>query len=139
MKEGVLLSSVIIGKNDLETWCKQNNKEYILQEWDYNANAPFTPQNIAAGSNKKFSWVCSEGHKWIDSVYYRTKVSTKCPYCTGKIVITGFNDLATTHPEILKNWNYEKIPYYQLKLPKGIIIANIFGGNVKKGTNGKHD
>lgn len=133
MKEGVLLSSVIIGKNDLETWCKQNNKEYILQEWDYNANAPFTPQNIAAGSNKKFSWVCSEGHKWIDSVYYRTKVSTKCPYCTGKIVITGFNDLATTHPEILKNWNYEKNSVLPTEITKRNHNSEYFWWKCEKG------
>lgn len=48
MKEGVYLSSVIIGKNDLETWCKQNNREDILQEWDFATNAPFTPQSISA-------------------------------------------------------------------------------------------
>ena len=102
------MGRVIIGKNDLETWCKQNNREDILNEWDFATNVPFTPHNISFGSDRKFNWICSEGHKWIDSVHYRTIASTKCPYCIEKLVITGFNDLATTHPDILKEWNYEK-------------------------------
>lgn len=31
-----------------------------------------------------------------------------CPYCSGKRVWIGFNDLETTHPEIAKEWDYTK-------------------------------
>lgn len=31
-----------------------------------------------------------------------------CPYCSGKKVINGVNDLQTLFPEIAKEWNYEK-------------------------------
>ena len=31
-----------------------------------------------------------------------------CPYCNGRKVWPGFNDLKTTNPEIAKEWNYEK-------------------------------
>ena len=31
-----------------------------------------------------------------------------CPYCSGKKVQRGFNDLSTTNPEIIDRWDYEK-------------------------------
>lgn len=33
---------------------------------------------------------------------------TRCPYCTNHKILKGYNDLETTHPEIAKQWNYEK-------------------------------
>ena len=31
-----------------------------------------------------------------------------CPFCNGRRPIVGKNDLATTHPELIKDWDYEK-------------------------------
>jgi len=31
-----------------------------------------------------------------------------CPYCNSNRLLIGFNDLKTKHPEILKEWNYNK-------------------------------
>ena len=33
---------------------------------------------------------------------------TKCPYCRNHKILKGYNDLQTTHPEIAKQWNYNK-------------------------------
>jgi len=33
---------------------------------------------------------------------------SKCPYCTGKIVIPGETDLKTLRPDIAAEWDYEK-------------------------------
>ena len=33
------------------------------------------------------------------------KKPTNCPYCSGRKVVEGINDLATTHPEIAKQWH----------------------------------
>ena len=33
---------------------------------------------------------------------------TGCPYCSGKLVLSGFNDFATLCPDLLKEWDYEK-------------------------------
>jgi len=30
-----------------------------------------------------------------------------CPACSGNVVLRGFNDLATTHPNIAQEWDYE--------------------------------
>ena len=36
----------------LYDYCKQNNKEYILQEWDYELNGDITPDMIAPQTHK---------------------------------------------------------------------------------------
>ena len=41
-------------------YCKQNNKEYILQEWDYELNKYFNIKTILTGSNKKVWWKCTK-------------------------------------------------------------------------------
>ena len=33
---------------------------------------------------------------------------TGCPYCAGKKVLKGYNDLKTVNPTLAKEWNYEK-------------------------------
>ena len=35
-------------------------------------------------------------------------MNTGCPYCSNKKLLPGHNDLATTHPEIAKEWDYSK-------------------------------
>lgn len=61
------------------------------------------PANITAGSGKVLRWKCSEGHVYEAPVYSRTSAKpTGCPYCSNRKVLSGFNDLKTTHPEIAK-------------------------------------
>ena len=50
---------------------------------------------------------CNKGHDWQTMVSNRVK-GHGCPVCSGHKVLDGFNDLATTDPEIAKEWNYEK-------------------------------
>ena len=59
------------------------------------------PTTITAGSRSKVQWKCSLSHRWITTVGLRTR-GTNCPYCSGNKVSAGFNDLATTHPELAK-------------------------------------
>ena len=94
---------VLTGFNDLET---VNPK--LAKEWDYEENGKITPNLILAGSNKKAHWVCEKGHKWIATVESRNNRQYGCPYCTGKKVITGVNDLKTMNFKLIKEWDYEK-------------------------------
>lgn len=34
--------------------------------------------------------------------------SCSCPCCTNRVAVKGVNDLATTHPEIAAEWDYER-------------------------------
>ena len=81
----------------------------LLKFWDYSKNSK-NPETLSLGSNYKAWWICNNGHSFQQLVSSRTKYSKNdyCPYCSGKKVLSGFNDLATTHPESLKNWDYNK-------------------------------
>jgi hypothetical protein len=80
---------VLPGFNDLAT----THPELAAQAdgWD--------PKTLSANSHKKQNWTCSHGHKWAAVVYSRT-FGKGCPFCSGNSVLSGFNDLATTYPEL---------------------------------------
>ena len=72
----------IKGVNDLETWCRQNDREYILDEWDSLQNGNLTPDTVTWGSHKRLHWKCSKGHTWDAVVKERTKIrANQCPIC----------------------------------------------------------
>ena len=48
------IKNAIKGINDLETWCKQNDREYILEEWDALQNGELTPDMVTWGSHKRY-------------------------------------------------------------------------------------
>lgn len=62
------------------------------------------PKIVIPGSNKKYKWVCQLGHEYIQSVNQRVG-GQGCSICAGKKILIGFNDLATTHPEVAKEAN----------------------------------
>ena len=57
------------------------------------------PSTVTVNSNKILSWICGEGHIWTAKVASRAS-GKGCPVCAGNIVLEGFNDLQTTHPDI---------------------------------------
>lgn len=57
------------------------------------------PTEIYANANYLFWWKCHLGHRWRATANNRTK-GTGCPYCSGRKVWEGYNDLATTNPEL---------------------------------------
>lgn len=69
----------------------------VLEKWNYERNSRITPFEILAGSSKKVWWMCDKGHEWQSSVHSVCNGSG-CNVCAGKVIIEGFNDLATTHP-----------------------------------------
>jgi len=81
--------SVLAGFNDLAT----THPDIAAQahEWD--------PTTLTAGTDKKRSWICEKHHVWNATVVSRT-YGSGCPVCSGKAVLVGYNDLATTHPDI---------------------------------------
>jgi hypothetical protein len=81
---------VLTGYNDLLTRFPDIANE--AYEWD--------PAIVNPGSEKKFNWKCPIGHIYEASPGNRTRSRTHCPICSGNKVLSGFNDLATTHPEL---------------------------------------
>lgn len=60
------------------------------------------PTTVTFGSGKKLRWKCSRGHQWEAVVGSRTTRNRGCPICSNQKVLAGFNDLATTNPDIAK-------------------------------------
>lgn len=66
--------------------------------------AELVDQSLAAtlkpGSNTSVLWQCPANpkHTWKATPYSRTAKKTGCPYCSGRKIVPGANDLATTHP-----------------------------------------
>ena len=68
----------------------------------------WNPTTVIGGNHKIFDWKCTQGHTWRASLTNRTFKNTGCPICVNKKVLVGFNDLATTHPELAAQadgWN----------------------------------
>ncbi len=117
---------VVPGYNDLSSQYPE-----LMSEWDYirnNAEGIF-PDSVTSQSGKKVWWICNKGHSYNATVSSRTRKdgkNTGCPICSNNMVITGFNDLCTTHPELVKEWNYEKND------KSGILPTKILAGSAKK-------
>ena len=94
-------------RQSLYDFCRSYQKQLLLDEWDAEQNLPLTPQTVSYGSHTHAWWRCENGHVWQAAVYTRTS-GTGCPYCSGKRVQIGFNDLASVHPALSKQWDYAK-------------------------------
>ena len=67
-----------------------------------------TPDMVNEKSTKNVWWKCRIcGYEWKSVVRARAKGSL-CPVCADRAVLAGYNDLATTDPELLDEWDYEK-------------------------------
>lgn len=104
----------IKGSNDLLTMMPE-----LAEEWDYEFNENLMPEDVSISSDKKVGWICKKGHKYVTAVKVRASLKCNCPYCAGLKAISGENDLATLHPNLLKEWDFEKNKYspYEV-LPK---------------------
>jgi hypothetical protein len=81
---------VLSGFNDLSTTHPSLADE--AQGWN--------PTEVSFGSNKSVVWRCKLGHEWKASPNSRTNKDSGCPYCVNQLVLAGFNDFATTHPQL---------------------------------------
>lgn len=92
----------------LQEYCTENNREELLEQWDAEKNAPLSPETVSASTHKKMWWKDSYGHEWAQPVYSRTVQKRGCPICANRVVLPGFNDLATTYPTLASEWDTEK-------------------------------
>lgn len=91
----------IPGETDLATL-----RPDVLEAWDFEKNQEIDPGNVLPSSHEKAWWRCSLGHSWQAMIFSRTREQAAgCPYCTGKKVLPGFNDLATKKPKVAEQWH----------------------------------
>ena len=87
-------NKVLPGFNDLLT--KHPEIAAEADGWD--------PSSLLPYSNKKMKWKCTLGHIWFAQLSNRSN-GTNCPVCSNKVIVPGFNDLATTNPGIASEAN----------------------------------
>lgn len=84
-------------------------KELCWLDWDYETNE-HGPEYYTSGSGEVVGWtrhVC--GHRWKTAICSRTRDNKDgCPLCSGKVIVSGKNDLATKRPDLLKEWDYRE-------------------------------
>lgn len=102
--------------NNLYDYCMNNDKQYLIDEWDTEKNK-ISIKEIAFDSTKKVYWKClKDGYSYMLSPNARTgHYESGCPMCANKVVVRGVNDLETLYPDIAKRWdevkNGDKKPY----------------------------
>lgn len=102
-RPGASIRKVKPGFNDLGT-----KYPHLAKEWSpKNTLSPF---EVLPGSNVKVLWTCNKGldHDYLASPEKRTRSSsspTACSVCSGKIILRGFNDLASNYPELVREWS----------------------------------
>lgn len=105
------MSKLIIGKNDLATLYPE-----LAKEWHPTKNG-VTSDTVTARSNKKVWWLLPYDDpvtgkhfdfEWKAAINNRCRRGDGCPFLSRHKVWPGFNDLATTNPDLAKEWDYEK-------------------------------
>lgn len=89
----------ILGENDLATMHPE-----LVAEWHPTKNGELIPEGLTRSSEKKVWWLCSKGHEWEATIHCRT-TGASCPYCAGKKILPGVNDLATMNPILATEWH----------------------------------
>ena len=88
---------VLKGYNDLATV-----NPSLAKSWS--PKNKLKPSEVSPASNLEVLWVCEKGHEWKTRIADRSE-GHGCPYCAGHRVWKGYNDLSTTHSELLSEWS----------------------------------
>lgn len=91
---------VLQGDNDLLSTAPE-----LAHQWHTALNGSLLPYQVTIGSSRKVWWVCPNNskHEWQTTVASRK--TSGCPFCSNKAILSGFNDLQTTHPTLAKEWD----------------------------------
>lgn len=79
---------------------------HLYEEWDFELNKNFDPEQISAGSTLKINWICKKNpkHKWAATINNRAYHNRGCPYCKGTRVLPE-ESFAILHAELMEEWH----------------------------------
>ena len=90
LKRGAL----IVGWNDLATTHPHLAEQIVGAD----------PSTLKVWSKQVFDWQCQDHpHTWPSTVANRVRGRT-CGVCSNRVLLVGFNDMATTHPDLAKDF-----------------------------------
>lgn len=79
-------------------------KSFLRSEWLENLNGDIN--KIFCNSSDTVEWMCRRCHRNFKArISERKENDNCCPYCSKRELAVGYNDLATTHPLVIKEWS----------------------------------
>ena len=99
---------------------KDNNFGFLHSDkiifWDWSKNKDISPFQFVPGSDKKIWWKCENNHEWFARIAQVSKRGANCPKCNNlkqkkrmiKKGVINTGSLFDKHPELIKEWDYEK-------------------------------
>lgn len=112
---------VLAGYNDLASAAAPE----LLAEWDWEKNGELRPESVTPCSRRNVWWrhTATRGektsvHSWQAAPADRIR-GRGCSICAGKQILPGDNDLATTHPHLLTEWDWEQNPMAPTEISYG--------------------
>lgn len=103
---GICAGQIIFpGVNDLAT-----KHPDIAAEWHPTKNFPRTPEGVGSSYSGLVWWTCPTDprHEYRVAPKTRVYMKTRCSICTGHQVQKGINDLRTTHPGLVTEWDFDE-------------------------------
>ncbi len=82
----------------------------LVKKYDYEKNKDIDIYSLTARTPKKIWWKCDScGNSWQATIASQNdKIKHGCPYCSGRLVTEGKNDLKSQFPDLLTEWDYDK-------------------------------
>lgn len=102
---------IVVGVNDFASF-----HPTLALEWNASKNT-LLPNEVTAGSGLKVWWLGTCGHEWEARIVDRVSLDHGCPVCLNRKVVVGKNDLGSTHPALIQEWDMERnanITYYDV-------------------------
>jgi hypothetical protein len=79
--------------------------EKIKSEWHPTKNGDLNFTDLATGSTKPVWWLGACCHEWESKMFLRAVRGAGCLICSNRLLLTGFNDIATKHPDWVPFWS----------------------------------
>lgn len=97
------MPSALIGKGKR---IKPTLDSRLAELWDEEKNGAV--ELVRLKQRDRYWWKCPIcGCEWSRELGTALK-SNLCPACDGRVLVKGYNDLATTHPELAAEWDYDR-------------------------------
>ena len=81
----------------------------ISKEWHPTKNGMLLPEQMHPYAKKKVFWLCSIcKQEHVDTLAHKS-AGRGCPICSNKQICVGYNDLATTHPQLVSEWSKNNV------------------------------
>ncbi|TQC41449.1 hypothetical protein EEB14_54690 [Rhodococcus sp. WS4] len=82
-----MAARLVVGETDLATL-----RPDLASQWHPTLNGHHQPTDFTTGASSiKVWWRCEAEHEYQATIRHRARMGSGCPYCTGRLAVTGSN------------------------------------------------